>query len=147
MPEIKNAPDKGRFKHQPESYYCADGCDFTAVQRDKPVPKKHRARLYMLRSGVNGFTENEILRYCHLSSGRNYATELERQLNFILERIDEPNGDGIGSHYRYRFASRKDVISVIELVNRNSILNGHQPLTQCEINEILTLYPDTTSGD
>jgi hypothetical protein len=36
----------------------------------------------MLRTGVEGWTENDILRYCRLSSGRNYATELERQLIF-----------------------------------------------------------------
>ncbi|MDI5349365.1 hypothetical protein MJL48_30015, partial [Salmonella enterica subsp. enterica serovar Kentucky] len=42
-------------------------------------------------------TENDILRYCRLSSGRNYATELERQLGITLERIDEKNPDGIGT--------------------------------------------------
>jgi hypothetical protein len=43
----------------------------------------------MLRTGVEGWTENDILRYCRLSSGRNYASELERQLDIQLERIDE----------------------------------------------------------
>ncbi|HDS4825839.1 TPA: hypothetical protein QHZ08_004665, partial [Enterobacter cloacae] len=46
------------------------------VQVPKRIPKKHRARVYMLRTGVEGWTENDILRYCRLSSGRNYASEL-----------------------------------------------------------------------
>ncbi|GKV79965.1 hypothetical protein [Pectobacterium versatile] len=116
--------------------------DHTASISIKPVPKKHRARVFMLRSGAGGFTENDILRHCRLSSGRNYATELERLLDIQLERIDEPNADGIGSHYRYRFAKRDDISLVIRLVNNNADINGHQQLTQQEINHILSLYPD-----
>ncbi|EFW51749.1 hypothetical protein SDB_00816 [Shigella dysenteriae CDC 74-1112] len=67
----------------------------------------------MLRTGIEGWTENDILRYCRLSSGRNYATELERQLGITLERIDEKNPDGIGTHLRYRFSCRGDVLKVI----------------------------------
>ncbi|WP_228723085.1 hypothetical protein [Limnobaculum xujianqingii] len=106
------------------------------------TPKKHRARLYMLRTGVNGFTENEILYYCRLSSGRNYASELERRCAIHLERIDERNPDGIGSHYRYRFACRDDVQRVISLVNARATTSGYPALTLGEINDILSLYPD-----
>lgn len=42
------------------------------TQAPRRTPKKHRARVYMLRTGVEGWTENDILRYCRLSSGRNY---------------------------------------------------------------------------
>ena len=63
------------------------------TQAPRRTPKKHRARVYMLRTGVEGWTENDILRYCRLSSGRNYASELERQLDIQLERIDEKNGN------------------------------------------------------
>nr|WP_240494258.1 hypothetical protein [Pantoea sp. 1.19] len=108
----------------------------------KPAPKKHRARVYMMRTGVNGFTENEILRYCRLSSGRNYASDLERRLDIQLERINEPNGDGIGSHFRYRITCRADVMRVIQLVNRNAEAGGYAGLSQHEVNEILSLYPD-----
>ena len=116
--------------------------DTTPTSTNKPAPKKHRARVYMMRTGVNGFTENEILRYCRLSSARNYATELERQLDIRLERIDEPNGDGIGSHFRYRITCRADVMRVIQLVNRNASAGGYAGLSQLEVNDILTLYPD-----
>ncbi|HHG8881056.1 Uncharacterised protein [Enterobacter hormaechei] len=114
----------------------------STVQPFKRTPKKHRARVYMLRTGVEGWTENDILRYCHLSSGRNYATELERQLDIRLERIDEKNPDGIGSHLRYRFASRGDVLKVIQLVNHSTAINSHSGLTQQDIADILNLYPD-----
>lgn len=116
--------------------------DDTAIPSFKPAPKKHRARVYMMRTGINGFTENEILRYCRLSSARNYATELERQLDIRLERIDEPNGDGIGSHFRYRITCRADVMRVIQLVNRNAGAGGYIGLSQHEVNDILSLYPD-----
>ena len=43
-------------------------------------------------------------------------TELERQLDIQLERIDEKNPDGIGAHLRYRFSCRGDVLKVIQLV-------------------------------
>ncbi|WP_304164432.1 hypothetical protein [Lonsdalea britannica] len=120
----------------------ADASDITSAAVIKPIPKKHRARVYMMRTGVNGFTENEILRYCRLSSARNYATELERRLDIQLERIDEPNGDGIGSHFRYRITCRADVMRVIQLVNNNAAAGGYVGLSQYEINDILSLYPD-----
>ena len=120
----------------------ADASDVTPATAIKLAPKKHRARQYMLHSGVNGFTENEILRYCRLSSARNYATELERRLDIRLERIDEPNVDGIGSHFRYRITSRADVMRVIQLVNSNAAAGGYTGLSQHEINDILSLYPD-----
>ncbi|MBO1565708.1 hypothetical protein GBL97_08960 [Yersinia pseudotuberculosis] len=120
--------------------------DNTATHHIKPPPKKHRARCYMMRTGIEGWTENDILKYARLSSGRNYATELERLLNIRLERIDERNPDNIGSHFRYRLASRHDVLLVIQLVNYNALYNGHQQLTKNEINDILYLYPDTPAA-
>lgn len=124
--------------------------DFTpptsAIQAPKRTPKKHRARVYMLRTGVEGWTENDILRYCRLSSGRNYASELERQLDIHLERIDEKNPDGIGSHLRYRFACRGDVLKVIQYVNRMAELNEHSGLSVQDITDILNLYPDNLTA-
>ncbi len=54
----------------------------------------------MLGTGINGFTENEILIHCRLSSGRNYPNELERLLNIELERIDEPKPQGEITFYQ-----------------------------------------------
>lgn len=113
------------------------------VQAPKRTPKKHRARVYMLRTGIEGWTENDILRYCRLSSGRNYASELERQLDIQLERIEEKNPDGIGAHLRYRFASCDDVLKVIQHVNHLAAINEHKGLSTQEIADILNLYPDT----
>lgn len=113
-----------------------------SIQQMKRTPKKHRARVYMLSSGVEGWTENDILRYCRLSSGRNYASELERQIDIRLERIDEKNPDGIGAHLRYRFACRNDVIKTIQYVNHMAAVNEHDGLSTKEIADILNLYPD-----
>ncbi|HCM7508066.1 TPA: hypothetical protein N3486_000263 [Klebsiella aerogenes] len=112
------------------------------VQAPKRTPKKYRARAYMLRTGVEGWTENDILRYCRLSSGRNYASELERRLDILLERTDEKNPDGIGSHLRYRFTGRGDVLKVIQLVNSNAAAGGYYGLSKQDIADILNLYPD-----
>ncbi|HFT1548540.1 TPA: hypothetical protein ACH27V_002164 [Klebsiella quasipneumoniae subsp. similipneumoniae] len=112
------------------------------TQAPRRTPKKHRARVYMLRTGVEGWTENDILRYCRLSSGRNYASELERRLDIQLERIDEKNPDGIGSHLRYRFTGRGDVLKVIQLVNSNAAAGGYYGLSEQDITDILNLYPD-----
>lgn len=116
--------------------------DNTATPANKPAPKKHRARVYMMRTGIEGWTENDILRYCRLSSGRNYASELERRLDIHLERLEEKNPDGIGGHFRYRFTCRADVLRVIQLVNSNASAGGYCGLSQQEVNDILTLYPD-----
>ena len=116
------------------------------VQVPKRTPKKHRARVYMLRTGVEGWTENDILRYCRLSSGRNYASELERRLDIQLERIDEKNPDGIGAHLRYRFSCRSDVLRVIQLLNHNAASGGYTGLSQQDITDILNLYPDNLTA-
>jgi len=119
--------------------------DSTTANLIKPAtrtPKKHRARSYMLRTGVEGWTENDILKYCRLSSGRNYASELERRLDIRLERIDEKNPDGIGSHLRYRFTNRADVLRVIQLINASASTGGYDGLSQQAIADILTLYPE-----
>lgn len=130
--EMKNRPGQ----------QAASQKDNSGIITIKPAPKKHRARVYMLKTGVNGWTENDILKYCRLSSGRNYASELERSLDIQLERIDEKNPDGIGSHFRYRFVSCADVLRVIQLVNHNAATGGYHGLSQSDIANILTLYPD-----
>ncbi|MGU9774821.1 hypothetical protein ACV3J7_00145 [Salmonella enterica] len=114
----------------------------TSSTQARRTPKKHRARVFMLCAGAGGWTENDILRYCHLSSGRNYASELERRLNICLERSEEANTDGIGAHLRYRFACRGDVLLVIQLVNHNAATGGYSGLSAQSITDILTLYPD-----
>lgn len=116
-------------------------------QEQKRTPKKYRARSYMLRTGVEGWTENDILKYCRLSSGRNYATELERRLDIQLERIDEKNPDGIGSHLRYRISCRADAMRIIQLVNKNAATGGYDGLSQQAVADILILYPDTFTTD
>jgi hypothetical protein len=94
----------------------------------------------MLRCGAGGWTENDILRNCRLSSGRNYASELERELDICLERLEEKNPDGIGAHMRYRFACRGDVLKVIQFVNSNG--RNQQRAFKQDIADILNLYPD-----
>ena len=116
------------------------------TQAPRRTPKKHRAPAYMLLTGVEGWTENDILRYCRLSSGRNYASEIERRLNIQLERIDEKNPDGIGSHLRYRFTGRGDVLKVIQLVNSNAAAGGYYGLSKQDIADILNLYPDNLTA-
>ena len=59
-----------------------------------------------------------------------------------LERIDEKNPDGIGSHLRYRFTNRADVFRVIQLINSNASSGGYDGLSQQAIADILTLYPE-----
>lgn len=106
----------------------------------KNPPKKNKAWICFLYSD-QGITENDILRQCRLSSGRNYLTELERLLNINLERIDEPNPDGIGSHYRYRIRNQKDAQKVINLINNRANAGGYAgiPISQMEL--ILSMYP------
>lgn len=143
MSQRKSAPLLER--HSERSDRCATKAatsNFTATSTPRAIPKKCRARVYMMRTGIEGWTENDILRYCRLSSGRNYASELERLLDIRLERREEKNPDGIGAHLRYRFICQADVLRVIQLVNHNAAAGGYTGLNQQEIADILSLYPD-----
>ena len=74
------------------------------------------------------------------------ARELERRLDIQIERIDEKNPDGIGSHLRYRFTGRGDVLKVIQLVNHNATAGGYNGLSKQDIADILNLYPDNLTA-
>ena len=106
----------------------------------KNPPKKNKAWMCFLYSD-QGITENDILRQCRLSSGRNYLTELERLLNIKLERTDEPNPDGIGSHYRYRIRNQKDAKRIIDLINSRACAGGYDGISIHQSDLILSLYP------
>ncbi|EJD6508994.1 hypothetical protein AB7X06_07805 [Providencia rettgeri] len=112
----------------------------TASILSKNSPKKIKAWKYFL-SAYNGSTENDILKYCRLSSGRNYFSELERKLDINLERTDEPNPDGIGSHYRYRIRSQKDAQKVINLINQRANAGGYEGISKSQSELILSQYP------
>ncbi|MEY0063919.1 hypothetical protein [Providencia hangzhouensis] len=107
----------------------------------KRTPKEQKANIYISKTGQRGATENDILKHCRLSSGRNYFSKLERTLNITLERISEPNPDGIGSHYRYRIRSQKDAQKIINLINVRATNGSYEGLPQEQINSILSLYP------
>lgn len=107
----------------------------------KRTPKEQKANIYISKTGQRGATENDILKHCRLSSGRNYFSKLERTLNITLERISEPNPDGIGSHYRYRIRSQKDAQKIINLINVRAANGSYEGLPQEQINSILSLYP------
>lgn len=117
-----------------------------ASRSPKRTPKKHRAFVYIVSSGVNGVTENEILRQCYLASGRNYISELENALDIVFERLDEANPDGIGKHFRYRLTNRMDAMKVIQHINHMSAINQHRGLNQQDITDILNLYPDNQNA-
>lgn len=112
----------------------------TASILSKSPPKKNKAWICFLYSD-QGITENDILRQCRLSSGRNYLTELERLLNIKLERTDEPNPDGIGSHYRYRIRNQKDAKRIIDLINSRACAGGYDGISNHQSDLILSLYP------
>lgn len=106
----------------------------------KPIPKAIRAYEEILKS-PQGITENDILSRCHLSSGRNYPTKLERVLGVIFYRVKEPNPDGIGSHFRYRIISKEDAEKVAQFINTNRHKHKFPPLDSSILNNILSLYP------
>lgn len=106
----------------------------------KQIPKVIRACEEILKS-PQGITENEILFRCHLSSGRNYPTKLERELDIVLYRGKEPNPDGIGGHLRYRITSREDAEQVAQFINLKRSKYSLPPLDPAILNNVLALYP------
>ena len=77
----------------------------TPVDNIRAATKKERAFMLLLCT-PSGITENDVLFNCHLSSGRNYPNELERELSIELERLNIPNPDGIGAHLKYWITCR-----------------------------------------
>jgi|GEM_PF-1161799 len=101
--------------------------------------KTERALLVMV-STPKGVTENDILRSCGLSSGRNYPNLLERETGIALERIPEPNPDGIGSHYRYRLCSLEDAQKAIGAINKRRVARKAPPLSDSEVDRLTRPY-------
>lgn len=112
----------------------------------KQIPKAIRAYEQILKS-PQGITENEILFRCHLSSGRNYPTKLERELGIILYRVKEQNPDGIGGHLRYRIISREDAEKVAQLINNKRHQHKLPPLDPVILSNILALYPSNQTQE
>lgn len=79
--------------------------------------KKERAYHFIL-SNPKGVTENDILINVRLSSGRNYFTELERKYGFKFIRLNQPNPDGIGCHFKYVIESLKDAKRILQAINK-----------------------------
>lgn len=105
----------------------------------KRQTKKERAFIQILQS-ISGVTENDILRYCSLSSGRNYPNELERLLNISLHREQLPNPDGCGTHTRYKIKNRIDAEKIAAHINALRKRRNAEPIIESEINVLLMKY-------
>lgn len=88
----------------------------------------------------NGITENEILRGCHLSSGRNYPNELERLLGINLERNKLLNPDGIGWHTQYVIRCRADAEKIVNHINIMRVRRGIEPMSTFKVQSLLMAY-------
>jgi hypothetical protein len=105
----------------------------------KQSTKKEIAYLAILKH-PQGITENQILRLCSLSSGRNYPTDLERIHGVVLLRTKHPNPDGIGDHLSYSIANADSALKVINIINEQRIKRDQQKFTEIEQTRLLTLY-------
>ncbi|OYD25571.1 hypothetical protein [Oceanimonas baumannii] len=110
-------------------------------QPTKTATKTERAYMLFL-SCPGGVTEGDILRQCRLSSGRNYATKIERALSIRLHREQEGNPDGIGAHFRYRITSRADAERVAGLVDQMRQRRNAPPLSLQERGALIARYPE-----
>lgn len=110
----------------------------------RAATKTERAYLLLL-SSPGGVTEGDILQHCHLSSGRNYASQIERILGIRLHREGVPNLDGIGSHYRYSITGQADAERVAGLINKMRQSRKAPPLSQAEAAYLVAPYALTTS--
>ncbi len=113
----------------------------TLINNIRAPHKKERAFLLLLRS-PSGITENDVLFNCHLSSGRNYPNELERELSIELGRENIPNPDGIGAHLKYWITCREDALKVANHINKMRVRRKAEPLSICEIEILISIYPD-----
>ncbi len=106
--------------------------------------KKERAYHYIL-STPKGVTENDILSNVHLSSGRNYPSELERKYSLKFKRIRVPNPDGIGCHTRYIISNRDDAIKVLTAINHKRTARKASHMPETEAKALLSYYEPAVS--
>ena len=117
--------------------HCSLGLGGGGSQPPRKRETKTERAYMLLISKPGGVTENDILRVCQLSSGRNYPNKLEKEARITLDRIREPNPDGIGSHLRYRIISARDAYQALQVVNRLRVSRGAQPLSGGEVRALI----------
>lgn len=108
------------------------------IQVTRPLDKSEAAVLLLLTT-PSGITGLDLLTHCHLISGRNVLTALERDLGIRLAKEREPNAVA-GSHYRYRIVSRDDCRRVLTHLNRHKP-GKPAPLTVEATSTIAAWYP------
>lgn len=117
--------------------------EFITTLAARPLDKGEAA-VYLLLTSPGGITGLDLFTRCHLISGRNDLTAIERALGIRLLKEREPNAE-VGSHYRYRIANREDCRRVITYLNR--LRSGKPaPLTGEAIARIVALYPASTAA-
>lgn len=103
--------------------------------------KSESLYLLLLERGQIGVTGLDCLIHSGLISGRNELTELERKLNILLTRENEPNSSGAGRHIRYRLQWRGDATAVIGLIQTLREKRKAPPLAPEKVSDLLARYP------
>lgn len=136
-----NTHKKGPTSPQDQAFQI-NNTSITPIHNIRAATKKERAFLFLLHT-PSSITENDVLFNGHLSSGRNYPNELERELNIELGRVNIPNPDGIGAHLKYWITCREDALKVANHINKMRVRRKAEPLSEADINYFLSLYPDS----
>ncbi|EJH3463768.1 hypothetical protein NDW51_001716 [Escherichia coli] len=108
-------------------------------QFSENVPKYINAYRFIVWNGLHGVTELDLLDECHVISGRNYLTEIEREAHITLRRRKFDNVYG-GQHSRYYVEYQEDMLKAVNLANRK--YSG--AFTKADIIELKRMYPKRT---
>ncbi len=135
-----NTHKKGPTSPQDQAFQ-NNNTSIAPIHSIRAATKKERAFLFLLHT-PSGITENDVLFNCHLSSGRNYPNELERELNIELGRVNIPNPDGIGAHLKYWITCREDALKVANHINKMRVRRKDEPLSISEIDYLISQYPE-----
>jgi len=139
----KKAAPRQENSLQNDQRHCSRGSGGSSSRPPMRRRQTKTERAYMLIiSNPHGVTENDILRRCHLSSGRNYPNLLEKAADIRLKRIPEPNPDGIGTHYRYQIRSAQDAWKAIMVANSLRARRGNEPVKGGEVVRLTSLYSE-----
>ncbi|EHW6381310.1 hypothetical protein K3H00_001983 [Escherichia coli] len=108
-------------------------------QFSENVPKYINAYRFIVWNELHGVTELDLLDECHVISGRNYLTEIEREAHITLRRRKFDNVYG-GQHSRYYVECQEDMLKAVNLANRK--YSG--AFTKADIIELKRMYPKRT---
>lgn len=103
--------------------------------------KTEHAYMVILEAGLSGITGLEIQAKCRVISGRNYPSDIKRELGIEMAKKWDANSLDEGRHKRYWLVCRDDAEKLIREINNMRLCRGAEALPPDLTTSLLAAYP------